>query len=685
MTRNSPLLERLNWPAGLVCLLILAMACSTDGPSPEPSRPVVSTLNAIPGSDGGVTLRGSYLANDFNITFTGFEYGRDSLFRNPLTISSDIDTNGSFESLVANGLIDGEKYFFRSFVEDDSGEEFYGESRDFVSSGSLAPRIDSVSTSLGHIGDVIEIYGEYLIDNFASTRVSFSGVNSPITFITDTLLRCQVPIQIQKEVSEITVSIDDRMDTFSPFTLYTPKVERLSPNPSAIGDTLTIIGDHFDTNKNRNRVFIGNSEVEVLEAQRTELRVVVPLNIRSSEEPVYVTAQLQATQSPENFNLKQPEIRFIAPEINAGGEIVLEGAYFHPSLIRNTLTIEGREVQLTSGNADRLTARIPLGPFPRRKFRVGLKVLDMNVEYEEEIEVVDKWLMVANLPFRFRRGPQNAAVVNQTAYVIAKEIDNVEAGPVFLWKFNPEDYTWDIASRELPPFDIFTSGNLETEGTHLYYYTSRQTDNFWKFNTATQTWQQLADFPGDRRDYAAHFSVGGGIYIGLGADLQSPLQTYFTDFYRFDTTSESWSRIDNVPFDVLDGTQRMGMNSFVLGNTAYLVGGARTTGDFDAWSYSMDTGIWQPIADFPYPLNESAAFVYEGRGYVSGGGPISGSNRNWTWHYTPATDSWEESESIIEPRGWHFSFVLDGRVYIGGGDNESGGAPLDTLYEWVPE
>ena len=195
----------------------------------------------------------------------------------------------------------------------------------------------------------------------------------------------------------------------------------------------------------------------------------------------------------------------------------------------------------------------------------------------------------------------------------------------------------------------------------------------------------MAAFPGARRDYPAHFTIGNDTYIGLGTDLLPYMPVSYEDFYKFDILTGQWSQISDVPFGIWGEHRRMGMASFVINEIGYLAGGASSTGDLDAWSYHPTSDSWTRIADFPIANDEGVGFQLNGIGYVTGGGPIGGSGRSKSWSYSPASNSWNESDSIIQGRGWHFSFVLNGRAYIGGGDDYSGGSPLDNLYEYIPD
>ena len=80
----------------------------------------------------------------------------------------------------------------------------------------------------------------------------------------------------------------------------------------------------------------------------------------------------------------------------------------------------------------------------------------------------------------------------------------------------------------------------------------------------------MQDFPGDRRDYAATFSVDKDVFLGIGADFEPYNNIPYKDFYRFNTSSKEWSRISDLDADVYSCSTEA--STYTLGNTAYLTG-----------------------------------------------------------------------------------------------------------------
>ncbi|MCD8446322.1 IPT/TIG domain-containing protein [Tenacibaculum finnmarkense] len=752
----------------ILVLLSIIISCSSNDEESEPQtlEPEVLTFNATIGTNGGVDLIGSYNSNGNSISEIGFEYSIDSLFNNKIVLNSELNSNSEIEYFLANGIKENVKYFYKAFAKS-SGESFFGNTKSFISDGSVAPEVNSISNNLGHIADTLEIYGKYFKDNNYETFVDFSNVNGQIISLNDSIIKCKVPTNINNVINDVRVRIDNRGDSYSSFTLFEPTIETINPIVGVIGDTLSINGNHFDIVNSRNIVFFGNIQSSIIESNRESIKIIVPENIESpteliklnaqlqdvayntsfqlsapkinsisplnatfsdeititgnnfdfeisrnkvyfgnieatityadkntlivtvpddlesSSEPIKVIAQLQEVVFNEKFQLIPPEINFVPQDVYANQDITIQGAYFHPILDRNNITIENIEVNLISGNTKSLDTKIPLGPFPRRKAIVSIELLDLIVTYEIELNILDKWIMVSNnLPFRFYRGINNAVVANNEAFVIAPSADEFsETSTLYLWKFNPEDFRWEQSNI---PFTMKWSAVSVSNGNKIFIYDAEGDNGFWQFDPITEQWNQLTAYPGARRDYPTHFSINDDIYIGMGADFEPYTSIKYGDFYKYSPTTNSWTQI--ADFTYKNYFLRTETSTFTINDIAYVGNGATNTGMIDYWSYHPNTDEWIRIADFNDSRRYTASFELNGFGYVTGGTPTGWGNVKDCWRYDPSLDSWTQIDDIGHiKRGGHFSFSLNDKAYIGGGGiYDSGGSTGYDFYEFIP-
>lgn len=741
-------------------LITLFFSCKKDKSenNPQDIEPEVVTLSATLGANGGVNLSGSYIPKENSISEIGFEYALDSLFNNRIILNSELNSNYEIKYFLANGIEENVKYFYKAFVKS-SSETFYGNTSSFISDGSVAPQIISISDEFGHIADTLEIYGKYFKDENYQTFVDFSNINGQIISLNDTIIKCKIPTNINNKINDVKVRIDNRADTYSSFTLFEPTIESINPILGVIGDTISINGTHYDivhsrnkalfgntvstiiessreiiktvvpeniespsetisinaqlqnavyntsnfqlaapeiisisplnatfrdeitiTGNNfdfeisRNKVYFGNIEATISYADKNTIKVLVPDDLESSSEQIKVIAQLQEVVYSENFQLLPPEITFAPQDVYANQDITIQGANFHPVKDKNIVTIEDIEVNIISGNSEILDTKIPLGPFPRRKAIVKIQLLDLIIEYEIELNILDKWVMVSdNLPFRFNRSVNNAVVVNNEAYVIAFSKDLYDE-TLYLWKLNQNDLSWEQSTL---PFSMKSIGAAVTNKNKIYVYTAESDNSFWEFDPLSQQWSQLAAYPGARRDYPTHFSINDNIYIGMGADFEPYRSVPYGDFYKYSPATNTWTQI--ADFTYKNYFMRTETSTFTINNIAYVGNGATNTGMVDYWSYHPNTNEWIRIADFNDARRYTGSFDLNGFGYVTGGTPIGGSDRNDCWRYDPSSDTWTQVEDIgYFPRSGHFSFSLNGKAYIGGGGDRY------DFYEFIP-
>jgi hypothetical protein len=160
----------------------------------------------------------------------------------------------------------------------------------------------------------------------------------------------------------------------------------------------------------------------------------------------------------------------------------------------------------------------------------------------------------------------------------------------------------------------------------MYEYTPSPITNTstTSYDSAYGGWMQIADFKGAGRSNATGFginSVGKG-YIGCGtSDGFTPL----SDFWEYDTLSNTWTAIDSLG---IPGTPfpRFDASSFSFDTVGYVLTG--TDGNYyfsDIWKYSPATRSWTQGID--YPGSKRAAAVtwnYHKCGYlVTGTTPSS--------------------------------------------------------------
>ncbi len=261
------------------------------------------------------------------------------------------------------------------------------------------------------------------------------------------------------------------------------------------------------------------------------------------------------------------------------------------------------------------------------------------------------------------------------------------AGPNILfddwWEFDPATNAWSQKADYLGGICYhaagFTIGDIGYVGTgRISPSGSVLVKDFFQYNAAQNTWQQLTDFPGSGRRGAIGFAIDGYGYIGTGS--------FTNDIYRYDPSNDSWTQVANVP-----GGGRMSAIGFELGGEGYVGTGYRTDvgwSSTDFHKYDPTTDSWVQIDDVgidpingPRPRMESTGFSLNGKGYVITGVTISsGDNYRDFWEYDPATDLWTELEEFPgTARRYMSATTLNGCAYMGLGTN---GTNFKDFWRW---
>ncbi|MBN7813511.1 hypothetical protein J0A68_21320 [Algoriphagus sp. H41] len=238
----------------------------------------------------------------------------------------------------------------------------------------------------------------------------------------------------------------------------------------------------------------------------------------------------------------------------------------------------------------------------------------------------------------------------------------------------PDTSSW-ASNADFPYGDVieavsFTVGNKLFIGTGFVFFEtfSGYSNVFFSYDVQKNEWSKVADLPSDARESAISFSIGEYGYVGLGKDCLGMgicEHHYFNDLWRYDPSTNSWMEMAEFP-----GSPRAYSTSFVIGDKAYITGGS-SYGDNDLWEYSPAKNQWTKKADYPGNCsNRQVSFSVNGRGFVGFG--WSGGTCKDFWEYKPATDQWiQKAEFPGEARYDAFSVALKDKGYLMAGINQT--------------
>jgi len=242
------------------------------------------------------------------------------------------------------------------------------------------------------------------------------------------------------------------------------------------------------------------------------------------------------------------------------------------------------------------------------------------------------------------------------------------------WEYNSLTETWtqkaDFGGGARWGARGFSLGNSGYIG--IGYDGTNNLIDFWKYDTTLNTWIQRADFSGTGRRFAVDFTLNGKGYIGTGY-----INSGTNDLWEYDPIFNSWAQKANFP-----GTARHFAAGFSLGNKGYL--GTGNDGGFtkDFWEYDPILDSWTQKIDFPGTARNSAVgFSINDKGYL-GTGSYSGIQTKDIWEYDPSTDTWTQRTDFGgTARTSTIAFSINDRGYIGAGYD--GSSVLIDLWEYT--
>jgi len=211
----------------------------------------------------------------------------------------------------------------------------------------------------------------------------------------------------------------------------------------------------------------------------------------------------------------------------------------------------------------------------------------------------------------------------------------------------------------------------------------------WEYNGITDAWMQKSDFPGSPRVVPFSFSIGNTGYIGGGDTLNAGLSSdYVFDVWKYESTTDTWTRLADFP-----GLRAISLSGVSVENDGFVVelGANNPTApltnykDIYIWKYDRINDTWQKKAKLPSGSKGydggGTAFIINNQIYLGAGAAdsteVNGQTvRNNFWMYDPMANTWTSKKDIggglrLFGRG----FALNDKGYIGLGT----GATADDI------
>ena len=124
----------------------------------------------------------------------------------------------------------------------------------------------------------------------------------------------------------------------------------------------------------------------------------------------------------------------------------------------------------------------------------------------------------------------------------------------------------------------------------------------------------MVGFGGDKRRDATAFEINGLIYFGTGVSNG----LYLTDFWSFDTSSDSWTRLTDLDEEDDYAITRSNAVSFSVDGLGYIVAGYSGGAIASTWEYDPLSDEWENITALEATARQDAVgFSTSARGFVA--------------------------------------------------------------------
>jgi N-acetylneuraminic acid mutarotase len=358
-----------------------------------------------------------------------------------------------------------------------------------------------------------------------------------------------------------------------------PAITSFSPITGSVDTVVTITGAHFNTDISRDTVEFNGTKAVIKSATETQLIVIVPSGATTGKITIIVDTSKVASVQDFTVHL---------------------------------------------GNLWTLITRLP-GTFMQfmTSFQIGNKMyiglgevypgsLPEFWEYDFSSGV---WTQKANYPAKPRPGEGIAFSVGNKGYVIMSPDSLLYPA---IWEYDPALNQW--TAKGYCPQNHQQGMIAFTIGQYAYIGPGGQGDSntrrVWRYDPVANSWTRKSDYPGAATILMTSFTIGQYAFVGTGT-TGIFTSTGSKEFYRYDPSTDSWTRKADFP-----GDGRNAATGFAIGNFGYLGTGANTTGFYvsDFWRYDPQSDSWKQISFFGGGYRASAmAFSGSQQGYVGFG------------------------------------------------------------------
>jgi len=638
-------------------MTIFLVTCSDDEITPR-EYPRVKTLevNNISASGARFNAEIIYPGNQKIVEY-GFAWSENeypNLNTSDKRVLADEITTGGFSAEISTTLYQDKAYYVRAYAK--NGDYLvYGKQVEFLSLGSNAATIDGIYPDTGTWGDTILIKGKNFSYVKKKNQVFFKDFKSKIISTSDTIIKCLVPDGIVDESVPVYVDVSNQIaKSNADFHLTKPEIDSFLPLKGTFNDTIKIFGNNFSPIKDKNIVSFSGHKAEVVESSKTTLSIIVPTSINTRLNKIEIKLNLQSDIAKESFEILAPKIDNFSPEYASYNTIIkISGNNFSPITQNNIVIFDDNFGNVIEANRNELTVEIPFGVYENRFFKIGVTVAEQTVYSTDNFTLNAPWIKKEDVPSGgYNRAQATSFSILNKGYVGL----GTRSYPYIyfndFYKYDPIQNSWeqiaDFPGEGKESATSFVIGDYAYVGIGINS-SNLPTNEFFKYDPVSDTWIQIKDFPMSR-------SLG----VGLSVKDKGYIfyDDYFDNFWSYDPLFDKWSQMPNLDMSDVGGGSPS-HTGFVIGDKIYICISRNQYYTF-VFEFDTNTHKWTRKTGF-WSGDVAVGFSIEDKGYL-----MTSYGRNY--EYDSQSDTWKElSRFPGEPRAYSIGFELNGKAYYGTG------------------